>query len=135
MLFDGKTWAPATSLDKRPLIDATVLPFATGEKLNLLTGSKARLYPVVQGKADIRTLKRGDAWFTPDGLFLAADIGLGSIPLTVPKQVSGRYHVDGHLIVLELDTGPVLIGLAGKTETDGKMTGLLIGATSYGVFR
>jgi len=127
----GEWNSPAEVLD-RNILETRISPFTENEKLMFLSGSKARLYPVVQEKADIRTLSDEDAFFTPDGRFLIGDIGLTNRPLHLPKQQSGRYYIDGNFVIMELDAGPTLVGLGGKIEVDGKVTGLFIGSAAFG---
>jgi hypothetical protein len=134
LLGSGGEWKPFNETLGYELVGAEIKPFDKDEKLAVRFGSLSRMRNVVFGQADIRTLEVGDAIFAGDGTFRAKEIALSNRPLHLPQELSGRYYVDGHIIVLELDSGPILVGFGGKIETDGKITGLFLGGSAYGVY-
>lgn len=65
------------------------------------------------------------------GLFWAGNLGLANRPLHLPAQTTGRYHLYDHIIALELDAGPVLIGFAGKMLGADGIERLFVGGNSF----
>jgi len=132
-LGEGGEWKPFSTIGYEHT-GIALKRFKKGEKFLFIAGSKERLDPLIDDQSDIRSLMPGDVMFMPNGRFLAYDIGLANRPLHLPMNSSGRYYLDGHIIVLELDNGPVLVGFGGKIETDGKVTSLFLGGSAYGEY-
>lgn len=133
-LGEGGEWKPFSKTIGYEHTGVALKRFKKGEKFLFIAGSKERLYPLIDDQSDIRSLMPGDVMFMPNGRFLAYDIGLANRPRHLPMSSSGRYYLDGHIIVLELDNGPVLVGYGGKIETDGKVTSLFLGGSAYGEY-
>ncbi len=134
MLGSGGEWKPFSEVMGYEIVDVEINPFEKGEKLFAWFGNHNRMSEVIRGDTDIKTLETGDAIFASDGTFRAKGIALANRPLFLSREMSGRYYLDGHIIVLELDSGPILVGFGGKIETDGKITGLFLGGSAYGVY-
>ena len=105
--------------------------FAKGEKLSFQSGSATRLQKAVSGAADLKSLFRKDILFRPDGRFWAGDLDIPTHAFGI-YGVTGRYYVDGHIMVLDIDGGPNIVTFAGKTIENGKIMRLYISGSSYG---
>ncbi len=133
MLTDGKTWKSAAEMLGENVTVMEAEPFGKGEKLRLMMGDKDRLSAVLSGKAKLNSLMPHDALFTSDGLFLVGNIGLANRPLHLSAQQMGRYYFDGHIMVLELTNGPVLLGYGGKMMSNGLVKKVFFGGATYTV--
>lgn len=125
----GEGWTPLASAMGFKSLGA-VKAFAKGEQLNVQFGDLKRLSKVVSGEADIRTLKSTDVLFRPDGRFWIGNLDTAIHPLGV-YGVYGRYHVDGHIVVLDIANGPVLISFGGKTVNNGEIDQLYLAGWAF----
>jgi hypothetical protein len=126
----GDGWGPASeAMGYNDLGD--VKPFEKNERLNVRFGDSRRISKVISGAEEARFLASQDIVFLPDGRFFAGNLNLPTYAFGVYGS-RGKYYVDGHTIILDVDDGPILAAYAGKTEAAGGISKIFIGGSAYG---